>query len=261
MLPGIGALANSHPALFDNVINGGVAGRRRIGYGNASTGAFSHVVGHSFSTSRDLSAGQELFANGFALRHEGLPQQYVYDEVDYDNPHKQSIAWLQQNGACLDRLQIQPSRAVPYQSGAFLKSNQRSFSQGQVLATLPMIALSREHMRLSNSSSHQQLMLNYCYGHAESSLLLFPYSPVVNFVNHAANRKANVGIRWSAMNNDTTRQLPVAQLLESTVNVRGIVMELYAIKDVQPGDEILLDYGRQWETAWRRHDHEWRQPP
>jgi SET domain len=261
LLPGIGALANSHPTLLNNVINGGVAGRRRIGYGNASTGAFSHLVGHSFSATRDLTAGQELFANGFALGHEDLPEQSDYDEVDYDDAHKQSIDWLHQNGACLDRLKIEPSRTVPYQSGAFLKSNQRAFDQGQVIATLPMIALSREHMRLSNSSSYEQLMLNYCYGHPESSLLLFPYSPVVNFVNHATNGKANVGIRWSTMNNDTTQQLSVAQLLETTANAGGIVMELYAIQEVHPGEEILLDYGRQWETAWRKHDHEWRQQP
>jgi SET domain len=259
LLPGIGALANAHPALLDNVINGGVAGRRRISYGNASTGAFSHLVGHAFAASRDLSAGQELFATGLDLRREDLSRQFDYDEADYDNPHKQSIDWLQQHGACLDRLQVQPSRAVPHQQGAFLKSNQRSFSQGEVLATLPVIALSREHMRL-NSTSHQQLLLNYCYGHPESSLLLFPYSPVVNFVNHATNGTANVEIRWS-VNNDATRQLSAAQLLESRANARGIVMELYALKDVQPGEEVLLDYGRQWETAWQRHDHEWRQPP
>ena len=30
----------------------------------------------------------------------------------------------------------------------------------------------------------QQLLLNYCYGHPNSDLLLLPYAPLVNFINH-----------------------------------------------------------------------------
>jgi len=56
----------------------------------------------------------------------------------------------------------------------------------------------------------QQLLLNYCFGHVNSSVLLFPYGLFVNFINHAPSEVvrnlgdekydapvANVGLRWS----------------------------------------------------------------
>lgn len=56
----------------------------------------------------------------------------------------------------------------------------------------------------------RQLLLNYCFGHVNSSVLLFPYGLFVNFINHAPSEDvmnlgdekyevpmANVGLRWS----------------------------------------------------------------
>ena len=42
-----------------------------------------------------------------------------------------------------------------------------------------------------------QLLLNYCYGHPGSSLLLYPHAPTVNFVNHGGAGRSNAELRWS----------------------------------------------------------------
>jgi hypothetical protein len=35
-------------------------------------------------------------------------------------------------------------------------------------------------------------------------------------------------------------------------------MELVALRDIEPGEEIFLDYGEEWESAWQKHIREWR---
>ncbi len=112
----------------------------------------------------------------------------------------------------------------------------------------------------------QQLLLNYCYGHANSSLLLYPYAPLVNFINHASNRSAtsnpkqqlkpNVQLQWAAGSNmfhrnDDYLQLTIPQLLAQ--NFSGLLLQLVASRDLRRGDEVLLDYGDEWQDAWEQH--------
>jgi hypothetical protein len=39
------------------------------------------------------------------------------------------------------------------------------------------------------------------------------------------------------------------------------LLELVAIRDIAPGDEIWIDYGAAWATAWEQHVAAWRPPP
>jgi hypothetical protein len=32
-----------------------------------------------------------------------------------------------------------------------------------------------------------------------------------------------------------------------------VAMELIALRDIQSGEEIFLDYGNEWEEAWKEH--------
>jgi hypothetical protein len=334
ILPGIGMMSNSHPG-YVNVRNRGVSDRVRIGRGNASFGAFSHAIGHSFDAAHALEAGQELFSEygdeWFAYRYPNVPRQADYQEVnhllsewkqrveedgieeltsdraealylelvlgkfkvsanetlDADlarqqvlvpttveeaaravrhkrrvagltlESHRRSLDWLNEHGACLDHLEAQHSTVVPHQMGAVLRSDRGVIREGQVVAPVPVVAVARSHMRLNGTTEHRQLILNYCYGHADSSVLLFPYSPVVNFVNHGYNGTANVGIRWSRMSNDKKRLWTASRFLQSGKS-QGLVLELYALRDLHPGEEVLLDYGDRWSTAWWKHEHDWR---
>jgi SET domain len=334
VLPGIGMMSNSHPG-YVNVRNRGVSDRVRIGRGNASFGAFSHAIGHSFDAAHALEAGQELFSEygdeWFAYRYPNVPRKADYEEVnnllsgwkqrveddgieeltsdraealylelalgkfkdsanetlDADlarqqvlvpttveeaarairhkrrvagltlENHRRSLDWLYEHGACLDHLEAQPSTVEPHQMGAVLRSDRGVIRQGQLVAPVPVVAVARSHTRLNGTTEHRQLILNYCYGHVDSSVLLFPYSPVVNFVNHGFNGTANVRIRWSSMSNDKKRLWTASRLLQSGKS-QGLVLELFALRDLHPGEEVLLDYGDRWSTAWRKHEHDWR---
>jgi SET domain-containing protein len=37
----------------------------------------------------------------------------------------------------------------------------------------------------------------------------------------------------------------------------GLAMTFVATQDIQPGEEIFLDYGDSWEKAWNEHVEKW----
>jgi hypothetical protein len=197
----------------------------------------------------------------------------------YHLPNRvRSPEWLEQNGQCLDNIQPGPSTIELAGKGAFAT---RKIQEGQVIAPLPMIHLHRYHMEVYNSADihdrhapvwyeRQQLLQNYVYGHKESSLLLFPYSPVVNYINHAPSTtratagersstpKANAKLQWSPQFNTKEWLEKSPDDLLSYENHAGLVMEIVATRTIAPQEEILLDYGEEWEAAWQKHTENWK---
>jgi hypothetical protein len=37
-------------------------------------------------------------------------------------------------------------------------------------------------------------------------------------------------------------------------------MEIVALRDIQPGEEVYIDYGETWEDAWEKHVANWKPP-
>lgn len=95
-----------------------------------------------------------------------------------------------------------------------------------------------------------QLLMNYCYGHPKSSIMLFPYSPTTNYINHNAT-SPNVKLQWSKMSKEEWLNLSPDDLRNE--KHAGLVMELVALRDIQENEEIFLSYGDEWELAWREH--------
>jgi hypothetical protein len=183
-----------------------------------------------------------------------------------------SIDSLRRHGTCADNIVGQPSLLPHAGMGAFAR---RALRQDSVVAHLPMVTIA-DRGRLDMFALHQdsqqawipvndtaigiQLLLNYCYGHASSTLLLCPYSPMVNYVNHNQSL-ANVQLAWparGAMNSHLPHNLntTVNQIAYAGSAVK-IGMDLIALRDIQAGEEIFLDYGSEWETAWEDHVARW----
>jgi SET domain len=183
---------------------------------------------------------------------------------------KRDLNWLREHGTCGDHIIAQPSTMKQASLGAFAT---RFLPNDTIVAQLPMIhvtnrsrfniyplILSAEgrYMPYTNTIVGQQLLLNYCYGHNESSLLLCPYGPMVSYVNHNQTL-ANVRLRWGR--SESGNHMPT--LLESSLAyletdaTAKLAMELIAIRDIQEGEEIFLDYGHEWETAWQAHVDNW----
>lgn len=108
-------------------------------------------------------------------------------QIEDQNELKQpQLEWLKENGVCIDKLRGEPS------SGALSKT---LIPKGELIAPAPLLVLKREDLVIYESDDKQkalrnvlnfdkivgqELLLNYCYGHPESPLLLLPYSPIVS---------------------------------------------------------------------------------
>ena len=189
---------------------------------------------------------------------------------------------LFQEDVCLDNLYYGMSEHDDLGRGVLAS---RYLPEGSVIAPIPVLPIPRQELRYLRSKewkkakSHrrklllmknddhstmtesemedmilppdmkwrQQLLLNYCFGHSNSSVLLFPYGHV-NFVNHAPydgihlhdgynseGPVANVGLRWSdkLTQKDETgadlKTLTPRQLWERP-SPEGLVLEMVALR-------------------------------
>jgi len=177
-----------------------------------------------------------------------------------------SIEWFEENGACIDNIVSGVSTIPQAGRGAFAT---RSINGGERVTTTPVVTLERdqnelwENVKTTDAGEAvmelmgHQLLLNYCYGHTNSSLLFFPYAPSVNFINHGSVEESNAEIRWS------TVPYHKADWLNATMDEMkeklstGLMFDIIATRDIQRGEEILLYYGKDWEESWNQHVKEW----
>jgi hypothetical protein len=150
-----------------------------------------------------------------------------------------SIDDLKQHGVCMDTIRSQPSTIPGAGRGAFAT---RSFDVGDIVISSPVVHIPNHSLfqmyekewsmygnwKPSTRVESHQLLVNYCFGHVESSVLLCPYANGVNFINH--NRSlANVRIQWTQdgrlLHNSTLLTLSVSDLPTEKV---GLVMDYVA---------------------------------
>mmetsp|Transcript_14974 Transcript_14974/g.31748 ORF Transcript_14974/g.31748 Transcript_14974/m.31748 type:complete len:735 (-) Transcript_14974:69-2273(-) len=176
------------------------------------------------------------------------------------------VEWLEENGACIDNIISGVSTIPQAGRGAFAT---RSIQKGQTITTTPVVTLERKELHLWEERQRRgdggqvmefmghQLLLNYCYGHSNSSLLFFPYAPTVNFINHGSVDDANAEIRWSTLPYHKGEWLE--ETLEGMKDMlkTGLLFDIVATKDMRRGDEVLLYYGKDWEESWTNHVEEW----
>ena len=107
-----------------------------------------------------------------------------------------SEEWLQENGICLDNICQDQSNILQAGRCAF---KTQYMPEGTIVAPLPLIHMDKEALKemfkeTNNGNDIEyekdQLLLNYSYGHNKSPLVMFPYSPITNFVNHNFDHSA-----------------------------------------------------------------------
>jgi len=43
------------------------------------------------------------------------------------------------------------------------------------------------------------------------------------------------------------------EVLKDTLEKIGLSFEYVALRDIEEGEEIFMDYGEEWEDAWEQH--------
>ena len=240
-----------------------------------TAGSFSYYSHQGFAAVDDIAVGQELF---LACER----QEDDYDEDEEDQPELPDLAepvsfeWLHANGICLDRLDVGPSTLPKVGQGAFTR---HAVQKDQIIVHTPLLHLDDSQVRIPKQHLHNgkpvvplarehgidfdntktvgfQVWQNYCFRQPDSSVLLMPYGPVVNYINHDAER-VNAAWRWTPV--ATTEAHLQASFFE-LMSVRpssSFLMELVALRDLEPGEEIFVHYGEEWHAAWEKHSLGW----
>lgn len=188
--------------------------------------------------------------------------------------------WLEKYGLCMDNIRPGAS-TIPYAGrGAFAT---RAIPEGGLVSPVPLIQIASEHVltmhelhkvvnpdalegeeseylaKSSDESIGNQLLLNYCFGHPESTLMFFPAGASTEFINHSKD-KANARMVWSSHANNHKHwfELTPSQLIEDGNRHLGLLMEIQALRDIEEGEEIFIDYGDEWQEAWDEHVAQWK---
>ena len=105
----------------------------------------------------------------------------------------------------------------------------------------------------------EALFVNYCFQPEGTNMLLFPYGPGVNLINHGSGEKANVRVQWSHhyVSHATWLSLPYDQFQQMDYP-GALLVEYIALREIEQGEELYLDYGSDWEEAWNTHVASWK---
>jgi hypothetical protein len=179
-----------------------------------------------------------------------------------------SLEFLEEHGKCLDHIQPKDSTIPHAGRGAFAT---RYLPQGTVVSFAPMVHIPDRDILTMYADTEdgeerdiskpigQQLLLNYCWGHKSSSLLLCPYSHGTPYINHDGH-DPNVKIKWAEnderYHNSTWLNEPVT-FFDSAWTTK-LMFEYVALRDINEDEEILVDYGKEWEEAWDEHVKAWK---
>ena len=180
---------------------------------------------------------------------------------------KRSPQWLEKNGICLDN--ILPGKSSNPQAGRGAIA-QRSIKKGETIAPASLLQITdRDALRIpAFEGKDMQLLLNYCFGRDDSSLLLCPNTNAL-LLNHCSSRRPklhpcgngtvpNADYRWASWDEATSKWLEkTIDDMEAVFGSRGLSLEIFATTDIREGDEVFIDYGENWELSWDRHLSEW----
>jgi SET domain len=190
-----------------------------------------------------------------------------------------SQEWLKKRGLCVDNLVADTSTVPDAGRGAFAR---RPVGADEVISPVPLLPIlyeevievyneTREIIVGENGEKQFDLdttkppkgfhmMYNYCFGNAESNLLLCPTAPMVNYINHAPTKDAvNAYFEWSKHDyiynghNLQDRQIQKWNLDD----IPHISLMLKAKRDIKMGEEIFIDYGDEWEKEWKTYKEAW----
>jgi hypothetical protein len=114
----------------------------------------------------------------------------------------------------------------------------------------------------------KQLMMNYHFGHASSSLLLFPLTHATAINHNSLSSEFNGRIRAEpnakvelSLDQPKSRYLlqrPLSDVFEE--KYVSLFLNVVALRDLEVDEEVFIDYGEAWEKSWKNHLDNWKSP-
>lgn len=232
--PGIGMVANGDSGFGNSATNPTTGhllpGVPRVDEGGLTraeypgTGAITHYHNWTFYVrAAEIAPGEELLVQlyqqhnrGGGRRDDDASRTTRSATTSSSSSSRRSVDWLRENGWCLDN--VRPIPVSKYQHAGRGLVARRPLAAGAVVAPVPVRAIRRSSLRIGrrqrrradgkkttlDDEETEQLLINYCFGHPDSSILLYSYGPMVKYVS--------CGSRGSTLTDSFTMFAPVMQL-------------------------------------------------
>lgn len=263
IMAGIGMLPNGHQHMHNvgySHRKGAVVDHEGVTRTSPGRGASTHYHDFEFTAMSNIAAGGELLIDYGVNWFKEREFKGRVKTVENVKSLSYSLKELFENGICLDRLYIKQSKNVDAGRGAFAS---RHMKKGEVVAPAPVVqildkrSLDIIRIKQGQTKEEEQLLklqlLNYCFGHRDSSLLFFPYSPMVNYINHD-HESPNVELRWSTSSQHDQPDVHNMSIQDvKDLEHAGLMLEFVATRNIEQDEEIYLDYGPLWQSAWENH--------
>lgn len=185
------------------------------------------------------------------------------------------VEWIKMHGVCVDNIKLGKTSTITDNKagrGAFAK---RFLKAESLIAPIPLLhVIDKDVFNFylwdtpNNDGARvllkeqgvigKQLLLNYCFGHPQSSLLLCQTTNTA-LINHNKDQP-NARIQWSEWDPSTRSWLSLSFDEVSKKKGRGLVFDLIATRDINEGEEIFIDYGDEWQASWDMHKETWTPP-
>jgi hypothetical protein len=170
---------------------------------------------------------------------------------------------LHKFGICLSDIYVSDSLEEYGGIGIFAR---RRFTKGEVITVSPVVSLSRKLL----ARRIEEMVNSYLISSRDSDLLLFPVTSAA-YINHAYRdkAKANAAMTWfnwavipginssyayylrNIIDGRVVLERTTDQLIHSPFAQLDIAY--IATKNIEENEEILLDYGEDWENAWENY--------
>ena len=195
--PGLLSLMNTHPTL-NNVWRGAFEYDANVGGHRSespSSGSMTPYWNSESIASSDVPAGSELFidyGDDWLEQH----QDEVTSECEY-NDSSICVKQLESIGRCIDNIAVGESTLEFAERGAFAA---RDLTKNTIITGSPLIHIPhesllylymiyhddqlRENILDFNDMNGYQGVLNYCFSHSQTPMVLCPYGVGVNYINH-----------------------------------------------------------------------------
>jgi hypothetical protein len=240
--------------------------------------AYLQSLSTIWDDSRNMHAIPQTDPQGDAGVVDWLLQQTGGSGMIHYNASIRDSDWLHEHGRCMDHIKDGISKVPHAGRGAFAR---RAIAEGTIVAPAPLIQIpdrsiftiyDKKRTPSSNNKDgehddetvyelvadhdkpiHHQLLLNYCFGHEESSLLLCPYGLMTSHINHDATNP-NTKVVWATddqMAHPEWRKKPIEEW--GTEEEAGLCFNFVALRNIAQDEEITIDYGSKWEEAWQNH--------
>lgn len=143
---------------------------------------------------RVIQAANDLGGDGTTSTKSGPSIGHIAHALATElSVNKRSTAFLREHGMCLDNILPGPSTIPGAGQGAFAA---RPLSKGERVVPVPLLHMPDRSVFVRDSADGgggtirtEELLINYCFGHSESTLLLCPVTNSL-LINHCSPRRA-----------------------------------------------------------------------